>query len=317
MNEGCVKLSCRVPEAALEAFEDVLQDFGFAARLVPIRNGRDWDVEAYGPAATDANGLRAILAEAVDRGGQTPLAIDLVWLPQRDWLAENQTSFAPLRIGRFYVHDSGHRGQSPASSWPIWVDAATAFGTGSHQTTRACLLSIERLARHGRRHWPQLVLDMGCGSGILSIAAVKSMRCRVVACDVDAEAVRVARANCRRNSVSRLVDVRLLSGNNAKPAAATYDLIVANILADPLIKLAPYLAPSLRPGGRLVLAGMLEHQGRAVLNTYLGHGLRLVSREVSDDWISMIVGRGREEGRSSQAASRHRSSLATARRANS
>ncbi len=298
MSDACLKLTLEVPAAALDTVEDLLLDFGFAARLLPIRGRRTWQIEAYGPASTDPAALRAAVARAADGYGQGSLTPDIVWLPHRDWVGENQRSFAPLRIGRFFVHDSAHMGQAPANSWPILVDAATAFGTGSHETTRACLLAVDRLARHDERFYPRLVLDMGCGSGILSVAAAKAMRCRVRARDVDAEAVRATRENCLRNGVGDLVVTRPVRSDGAGLESRAYDLVLANILAEPLVRLAPRLAGCLNRGGRLVLSGLLVPQEPMVLRAYLNRGLRLVSRTVDNDWVAMVLVRPGGQGRS-------------------
>src|SRR5260370_4929765 len=205
----------------------------------------EWRVEAYrqSPLANPALGVQLALAAAA--AGGTLAEFGEENLPARDWLAENQLSFPPLRVGRFFVYGSHHDGKVPAGAIGIAVDAATAFGTGEHPSTRGCLLALERLAR--RRGFRRL-LDIGTGTGILSIAAAKLLRRHVLAGDIDPRAICVARHNAVRNGVRGLVQ------NRAAPAyrdrligKSRYDLILSNILARPLAGTAPHPARSPAP----------------------------------------------------------------------
>ena len=289
MSTGGAKVTLDVPTRIAEPLSDALFELGLVARLLPISADR-WRVVVYGQDIA-ADSLRDVVAEQAARHGEESASLDTVGLPAIDWLAENQRSFEPLQIGRFYVHDSAHYGTVPAGCQPLLIDAATAFGTGSHQSTRMCLEVLDTIQRRGRNHWPRRVLDMGCGSGILAIAAAGALKCRVAALDIDPEAVRVARDNCQRNGVGGLVEVAHSSGR--LPPAARYDLVLANILAGPLVDLAPNLSRALTGGGRLVLAGLLANQGRLVLRAYLNRGLVLENRRVLGDWLTLVLRRGR------------------------
>ncbi len=295
MSTACVKFELDVPDHAAHGLGDALQERGLAVRLFPTGAGKGWRIEAYGYAVSDPEQLRTLVVGDAVSLGLSDVAVDVVWLPATDWLAENRRSFAPLTIGRFHIHDSAHHQAPRANCWPILVDAATAFGTGSHETTRACLEIIDRIRRRDRRQWPRQVLDMGCGSGILGIAAAASMGCKVTARDVDPEAVRVTRLNCRRNGVGSFVNAVFLQQIPSifvRPRPQ-YDLVLANILAEPLVRLASHLPSALTRGGRLVLAGILEQQGQRVLRAYLSRGLRLEQRIVLNGWLTLVLSRDR------------------------
>ena len=291
MNTDCVKFELDVPDHAGHTLGDALQERGLAVRLFPA--GKGWRIEAYGYAVSNPERLRTLVVGDAASLGLRDVTVDVVWLPTTDWLAENCRSFAPLTIGRFHIHDSEHHEIAPANCSPILVDAATAFGTGSHETTRTCLEYIDQLRRRDRRQWPRRVLDMGCGSGILGIAAATTMGCTVTARDVDPEAVRVTRLNCRRNGVASLVNAGLSRQLSAIRPQPRYDLVLANILAEPLVRLASYLPGTLARGGHLVLAGILEQQGQQVLRAYISRGLRLERRVVLNGWLTLVVSRER------------------------
>jgi ribosomal protein L11 methyltransferase len=216
-------------------------------------------------------------------------------LPERDWLAENRRAFPPLRIGRFLVHGShwpgpDRRGGRPAGAIAIEIDAATAFGTGEHPSTRGCLLALDSLARRRRFERP---LDIGTGSGILAIAAAKRLRRPVLASDVDCAAARVAAHHVRRNGLAGRVRVVCAPGYRSRALRrARYDLIFANILARPLALMARDLGRAIRPGGIAVLAGLLKRQEALVLAAHRAQGLALERRLVIDGWSTLILRSG-------------------------
>src|SRR5439155_17151582 len=169
----------------------------------------EWRVEAYPPSPLLTPDLAARLALAAAAAGGTLVEIGEEKLPARDWLAENQLAFPPLRVGRFFVYGSHYRDRVPPGAIGIQIDAATAFGTGEHPSTRGCLMALESLARRRCFRHP---LDIGTGTGILAIAAAKLLRCRVLASDIDCRSVRVAWHNVVRNGVIGLVRVRSAPG---------------------------------------------------------------------------------------------------------
>jgi len=247
----------------------------------------EWRVEAYPPAPVLTPALAAQLALAAAAAGGSLLELGEEKLEDRDWLAENQLTFPPLRIGRFFVHGSHHSGRVPSGAIAIMLDAATAFGTGEHPSTRGCLMALEYLAGRRRFHYP---LDIGTGTGILSIAAAKLLHRKVLASDIDRGAMRVARHNLARNGVVRLVRVRRAPGYRDRAIGKSrHDLVLSNILARPLALMARDLARTLTPGGRAVLSGLLRRQEPIVLAPHRGRGIVLERRLVVDGWSTLVL----------------------------
>jgi len=211
-------------------------------------------------------------------------------LPEKDWVAENQRSFRPFQVGPFWVHPSHVREGMPARLLPIEIDAGIAFGTGTHATTRGCL---EMLATLDPAETVNAV-DVGCGSGILAIAMAKLWQRPVQGGDNDAEAVDVAIENAALNGVAPLcrfvTSVGLQSPHLARHAP--YDLIVANILAGPLVELSESFALAVRPGGRVLLSGLLVEQAAMVLEAYGSRGFaveRRIDLETGGAWWRSLV----------------------------
>lgn len=218
--------------------------------------------------------------------GGLPVAVAPV--ADRDWVAESQRSFQPLRVGRFYLHGS-HDPPHPAGSlFDLTIDAGRAFGSGHHESTRGCLVALDRLARHlsVRR-----ALDLGCGSGILAFAMARAWRVPVLAADIDPAAVAVTRENARQNRLAR--EIRAIRADGLGAATirrgVPYDLITANILARPLATLAPAVAAALAPRGVAVLSGLLARQEAMVRTAYRRQGLRLLHRVTLADWRTLIL----------------------------
>lgn len=289
---GLWRVMLRAADAdAAAAATDALDGLA-AVSVFEEKPGGFWRIEGLATAPPDRPRLAARLALAWLRfGGAAP---DLHWekLPPTDWLALNQASFPPIATGRYFVYGSQHRGRVPAGRIGLLIDAATAFGTGEHATTRGCLAALDHVARLGAA---RRVLDMGTGTGVLALAAAKTWRRPVRAFDIDPEAVRVAAHNARRNGVAPLVETRRSAGYRDRAVArgAPYDLVLANILARPLMLMARDLARALAPGGIAVLSGLLPQQEACVLAAHRLRRLRLHGRIVIDGWSTLIVGRGR------------------------
>ena len=268
---------------AVLALLDDLEGAVSAFEIAP----QEWRVEAYPrlPALTPALSARLALAAAAEQG--TLVEIGEEKLADRDWLAENQLAFPPLRVGRFFIYGSHYRGGVPSGAIGIMLDAATAFGTGEHPSTRACLMALEGLAKRRRFRRP---LDIGAGTGILAIAAAKLLQRRVLASDIDNGAVSVARRNVGRNAVPGMVHVRRAAGYRDRAIRKSrYDLILSNILARPLALMARDLAGALAPGGRAVLSGLLRRQEPIVLVSHRGCGVVLERRLVIDGWSTLVL----------------------------
>ena len=249
-----------------------------------------WRIEAYPVAPVLNAALEIRLALLAAGAGGRLIQIAEERLSERDWLAENRRAFPPLRIGRFFVHGSHWRGAAPPGATTLEIDAATAFGTGEHPSTRGVLLALDSLARRRRFRRP---LDIGTGSGVLAIAAAKLLHRNVLASDIDCAAARVAAHHVRRNGLRRRVRVVCAPGYRARAVRrARYDLILANILARPLSLMAHDLSGALAPGGVAILAGLLRRQEPMVLAAHRIQPLALSKRLVIDGWSTLILRRG-------------------------
>ncbi len=212
-------------------------------------------------------------------------------LESRDWLLAVKQDFPPLHIARFFIHGSHVTESARPGELALQIDAGLAFGSGEHATTSGCMLALEMLAK--RRRFTN-ILDVGTGSGILAMAAAKRIpTARILAADIDPVAVRVTRENIALNHLSRHVQACVADGYDAPliRASAPYDLIFANILARPLMKLAPDLAAHLAPNGMAILSGLLKTQATMVLSAHRIAGLRLHSRIILGDWATLILTR--------------------------
>lgn len=226
--------------------------------------------------------LGQIVGQAANVLGISLENVDCQKTPAVDWLVENRRAFPPIPVGDFFIYSSFFEDALPGDKHAIKLDAATAFGTGEHPTTAGCLEVMSDLYADGFR--PERVLDMGCGSGILAIGAAKLWRVPTLAVDNDPEAVRVARENCQENDVSQTVTCSLGDGYEARVLAPFYDLIIANILANPLCEMAGDLAKHLSPEGHVILSGILNTQAQTVIDAHGAKKLSLVHQIVRGDW---------------------------------
>lgn len=210
-------------------------------------------------------------------------------IPETDWLEATWRSFPPQQIGRYYVYGSHTSPSPPTNSVPLEINAATAFGSGEHETTTGCLLTLDDLASEGKTF--QKPLDMGCGSGILAIAIAKTWNIPVIAADNDPESVRVTTNNAILNHCDSLLKTYVSEGfeNALVRDNGPYDLIVANILAGPLIDMAKDLSQNLALKGLVILSGLLNRHREDVVNAYKAQGIRLHSLRTLNDWIALLM----------------------------
>ncbi len=258
--------------------------------------GGGWRIEAYYGSLPDLERLRGMLCGVAG----TPLpGLAAVPVPDRNWVAISQAALPPVRAGRFTVHGSHDRERVARGPNAILIDAGEAFGTAHHPTTLGCLLAIDRLA--SRRAFAS-VLDLGCGSGLLAIAAARALpRAKIVGVDIDPTSVAVATANGSANGVARRI--KFVEGAGlAVPAvrqAQPFDLVVANILAGPLVSLAPILRRAVAPGAALVLSGLLTPEVQTVAAAYRAQGFMLVAHRRIEGWSTLTLAR-RAQGRLSR-----------------
>lgn len=247
---------------------------------------RRWLVEVYFPDKPAAAELRALGAVASEDGTDPAFTVEKV--PARDWVKQSLDGLRPVVAGRFVVHGSHDRARVSASRIGIEIEAATAFGTGHHGTTRGCLLALDDLARRVR---PRYVLDLGTGTGVLAIAAAKRLGVPVLATDIDGQAVRATRDNARNNAIGHQIEAVQAAGLTSPQVAgrAPFDLVLANILLGPLQRLAAPLARTLMPNARVILSGILRTQENAALSTYRSQGLMLERRFPLDEWITLVM----------------------------
>jgi ribosomal protein L11 methyltransferase len=288
---GLWRVFVTVPdEAAADAAARALDHAAASLSVFEAGPGGTWLVDCVCARPPEAAALEARLALAWLGRADVPPALAIERLPARDWLAENQASFVPIAAGRYFIHGSASRAQKPAGKIALTIDAATAFGTGEHASTRGCLAALDRLAKRGRR---TRVLDMGAGTGILAIAAAKTWHATIAAFDIDLEAVRVARRNAAVNGVAKFVTSR--RGHSfalrALRRRAPYDVIFANILARPIVAMSRGIARTLAPRGAAILSGLLPRQESAVLSAYRRQRLPLARRICVDGWSTLILSR--------------------------
>ena len=253
----------------------------------------NWAVEIHFQEPPDEPALRALVAAAAGDDAARALAFSTV--APKDWVAASLAGLAPVPAGRFLVHGAHDRTRVSPARIGIEIEAALAFGTGHHGTTRGCLMALDRLlksrAAGGRHRGP--VLDVGTGTGILAIAAAKAIRCHVVAGDIDRRAVAVARANARLNRAGPWIEVVHAAGVGARRlrAGGPYRIVLANILLPPLRRMAHGLARVTAPGGCVVLSGLLDAQAGAALAAYRAQGLALAMRWSLEGWTTLVLRR--------------------------
>jgi ribosomal protein L11 methyltransferase len=259
-------------EAAIAAFE---------------RPDGRWDVTVHFAEAPDQALLRDLVTNAAGEVIAGSLVFDTI--AAKDWVKASLEDLVPVPAGRFVVHGQHDRARVPQNKLGIEIEAALAFGTGHHGTTRGCLLLLDHVLKGRRR--PARVLDLGTGTGVLAIAAAKALRVPVLASDIDPPSVRVARENAELNEVAHLVRVIRATGFAAPDFArhGPFDLVLANILANPLRQLAGPMAAHLAPSALVILSGLLTPQARSVIAAYRARGLVPLLHLRIEGWSSLLL----------------------------
>jgi len=271
-----------------DAFEAEFEEDGFPIAVMEIDEERDiQEVSLYADGDIDE-------AERRTRKVLTSLSLDKAiereTLPDVDWVAKSLEGLKPVRAGGFVVHGSHDRDEPSEGELGIEIEAGLAFGTGHHGTTSGCL---ELLAEVARQEKPRNALDLGTGSAVLAIALAKLTHIPVLATDIDPVATEVAAGNVRLNEVSDYVETETATGFDHPVFAARgpFDLIIANILAGPLVELAPSVAQHVAPGGSIVLSGILERQGDGVRSAYVEQGFTHVRTLLREGWVTLHLKR--------------------------
>jgi ribosomal protein L11 methyltransferase len=279
-----------VPKSALATFEAALQGFGAAIVTGETDGAGNVPVDVYLGEEPDPDELDTRLATAAMAAGVPKPAVESQPLPDVDWVQQAYEGLPPIHAGRFWVYGEHDKDRPrPAGTIAFHIEANQAFGTGRHETTLGCLLEIERLAKAGitvRR-----ALDMGAGSGLLAFAVARLWRRPVIAADNDPNSVRICRENAQINGVAPWLLSLTSEGYKDRRVQenAPYDLICANILAEPLTQMAGDLEAVLAPGGVAVLSGLLNHQARKVLLRHRAQGLVLLRRRRIGDWTTLVM----------------------------
>lgn len=290
---GQIRLYLTAPKADAEALfarlDAALEDDGLPlAILETSEDSGIFEVSVYVD-ADENDTVKARIRQAIDTS-RDQLTIGEETLPDIDWVAKSLEGLKPVGAGRFIIHGAHDRAALPAGAIGIEIEAGQAFGTGHHGTTAGCLIMLERLINARR---PSRSLDLGTGSGVLAIAIAKLTHTPVLATDIDPIATRVARANAELNGVAPVVHARTAPGLRHRVFAdeGPFELIVANILARPLMAMAPQIAQLLAPRGRVILSGILAGQRWQVLAAFRAASLYHRRTIWRGDWVTIELGR--------------------------
>jgi ribosomal protein L11 methyltransferase len=258
-------------EAAIAAFE---------------RPDGRWEVAVHFADAPDQARVRRFVTDAAGADIANDIAFDVV--EARDWVKATLEDLVPVPAGRFVVHGQHDRARLPPNKLGVEIEAALAFGTGHHGTTRGCLLLLDDVLKAWR---PRRVLDLGTGTGVLAIAAAKALHEKILASDIDPVSVQVAQENARLNSCGHLVQAIPATGFSAPQfaSAGPFDLVLANILANPLRQLATPMARHLAGSALVILSGLLTPQAASVIAAYRARGLVPVRHLRIEGWSSLLL----------------------------
>jgi ribosomal protein L11 methyltransferase len=276
-------------KGVVDALSEILGEGEAAIAAFEGTDGR-WDVTVHFADAPDQARFRERVGSAAGETVAGTICFDTI--EARDWVKASLADLVPVPAGRFIVHGQHDRAKVPPNKLGIEIEAALAFGTGHHGTTRGCLLLLDHVLKARR---PHRVLDLGTGTGVLAIAAAKALHGQrqhpVLASDIDPPSVKVARANARFNATGNRVRTIRATGFSAPQFAqhGPFDLVLANILANPLRQLAGPMARHLAPQADVILSGLLTHQASGVIAAYRARGLKPVKHLGIEGWSSLLL----------------------------
>lgn len=284
-------ISFVVPAGTHEPFEAALQPICRSVAAFETDDRCLWQIDGFADPAPDPAALDVAIRLAAAAADVGLPDVRLQPIEPRDWLAENLQTFPPIQLGQFWIYGD-HDADSPVPDGltGLMIDAALAFGSGRHASTAGCLLALGSLRPTTAIRRP---FDLGCGSGILTLAMARLFRTPVLAADVDARAVAETARNAARNGLKPAVRAVVSNGCRAPliRSRAPFDLITANILADPLRRLAPQLSAVLAPTGTIILSGFITDDARSLLAAYTSHGLVFQRQLDRDGWSTLILRR--------------------------
>lgn len=294
---ACLRLPASTDEHTLEQLGPALDGLNtgyYAGREVEDDDNSDWIMRWIVEDTPDLNDFSNRIAVWSEIQNLPVNTNTKDWFSEEipediDWLAESYKGFTPFTIGPFYIYGSHYDGPKEEGKIPLQIDAATAFGSGEHPTTEGCLLLMAEL--HDAGFSPRSILDMGCGSGILAIAAWKLWKCPILAVDIEEEAIQVSERHKRLNQAPNDITCLAANGFAADEFKDTqeYDLILANILAAPLKEMAPDLSRHLSKEGYAILSGLLIEQSQSVTEAYENNGLTLNKQLPIKEWASLLM----------------------------
>lgn len=287
------RVHCLLPRAEAERLSDILTDMDPSpASAVSVEEASkvSWSLDAFCIDEDLAKEAAAVIEREVPSARAAVQKLD-----DKDWVAVSLAGLPAVHAGPFVVAGWHELAHLEGGKIPVWIEAGPAFGTGHHGTTKGCL---EALAIELKRKRPQRVLDVGTGSGVLALAAVKYGAGFALGTDMDKESIRIAKENAKNNTAGRRLKLMHARGTGHRMirAHAPYDLVLANILARPLVSLAPEIARMVARGGRVILSGLLTHQEPQVRAAYAGQGLTLVNRRRLNGWSTLVYARQNHSG---------------------
>ncbi len=295
-----------VPRDAALLFQLALEPHCDAVAADETGSGQVWRVVGYCAAEPERPAIEIALSVAAAAAGIALPHAAVAPVPDVDWVAESRKGSPPVRVGRFCVY-RGHDAPPPRDGRvALRIDASLAFGSGIHASTQGCLVALDRL---GRRRRPRRVLDIGCGSGILAMAAARTWPARIVATDIDPVAARFAAVNAAANGLASRIEVGAGPGLRGVPCRARrFDLILGNIVVQPLAAMAPGLMRRLARGGCIVLSGLTRSDEAAALAAYGAQGGALIDRVRLGDWTTLVLALGGASRKIEKAPTRLRRS---------
>ncbi|CAM1651062.1 prmA [Bartonella apihabitans] len=284
---GQIRLHYKSPkreaEKQYELLDHAFEDDAFPLAITEIDEANGiYEVSLY----VDEAEKNSVLPRFAQVLGVNENKIEIEILPDIDWVSHSLEGLGPVRAGRFFVHGSHDRDKVKPDDLAIEIDAGQAFGTGHHGTTVGCLELIADVMEHEK---PQNALDLGTGSGILAIGIALIKPIRILATDIDPIAIKVAKENFALNGVAKTITAITATGLDDEEIKkrVPFDLIVANILANPLIELAPQMVPALKKGGSIVLSGILEEQHDRVVKAFESEGAKYIKTLHHEGWVAI------------------------------